>query len=380
MVSRSIQADHKDLIHDIAYDYYGRRLATCSSDQSVKVWDIGDEGQWTCTSSWKTHAGSVWKVTWAHPEFGQILATCSFDRTAIVWEEMVADNNTNEKNNQSVWIKRHSFVDSRTSVTDVKFAPKHFGLILSTCSLDGIIRIYEAPDVMNITQWSIQYEINCNKACSSISWNPSLFRQNFPMIAVGSDDNNVQGSKILFYEFNDQARDWQQIVDKTFKDVNELVHDIAFAPNVGRSYDLLGAATTKDVKIISIRLIENEKDSTEPFSQTSSVANSINNPPIGSKRRYNIKVVASFDDHGSQVWRVSWNITGTLMASSGDDGAVRLWKANCFEKWQNVGILKADQNTIHPNTITGLRGVNNFTEDRQQDGTSSSATKFVFSQ
>ena len=37
MVSRSIQADHKDLIHDIAYDYYGRRLATCSSDQSVKV-------------------------------------------------------------------------------------------------------------------------------------------------------------------------------------------------------------------------------------------------------------------------------------------------------------------------------------------------------
>ena len=37
MFSRSIQADHKDLIHDIAYDYYGRRLATCSSDQSVKV-------------------------------------------------------------------------------------------------------------------------------------------------------------------------------------------------------------------------------------------------------------------------------------------------------------------------------------------------------
>ncbi len=37
MFGRSIHADHKDLIHDIAYDYYGRRLATCSSDQSVKV-------------------------------------------------------------------------------------------------------------------------------------------------------------------------------------------------------------------------------------------------------------------------------------------------------------------------------------------------------
>lgn len=35
--SRSIHADHKDLIHDVAYDFYGERLATCSSDQTVKV-------------------------------------------------------------------------------------------------------------------------------------------------------------------------------------------------------------------------------------------------------------------------------------------------------------------------------------------------------
>lgn len=35
--ARTINAEHKDLIHDVAYDFYGRRLATCSSDQSVKV-------------------------------------------------------------------------------------------------------------------------------------------------------------------------------------------------------------------------------------------------------------------------------------------------------------------------------------------------------
>jgi hypothetical protein len=29
-----IPGDHKDLIHDVAYDWYGRRLATCSSDQA----------------------------------------------------------------------------------------------------------------------------------------------------------------------------------------------------------------------------------------------------------------------------------------------------------------------------------------------------------
>lgn len=35
--AQEINAEHKDLIHDVAYDYYGERMATCSSDQYVKV-------------------------------------------------------------------------------------------------------------------------------------------------------------------------------------------------------------------------------------------------------------------------------------------------------------------------------------------------------
>lgn len=35
--AQTIYADHKDLIHDVAYDFYGERMATCSSDQYVKV-------------------------------------------------------------------------------------------------------------------------------------------------------------------------------------------------------------------------------------------------------------------------------------------------------------------------------------------------------
>lgn len=35
--AKHITVDHKDLIHDVSYDFYGKRMATCSSDQSVKV-------------------------------------------------------------------------------------------------------------------------------------------------------------------------------------------------------------------------------------------------------------------------------------------------------------------------------------------------------
>src|SRR5699024_2545823 len=116
------------------------------------------------------------------------------------------------------------------------------------------VRIYEAPDVMNISHWSIQYEINVGKSVSCITWNPSLYRHTSAMLAIGCDDTSIAGQKISFYEFNEQARDWQRVMDKGWPGVFDQVHDIAFAPNVGRSFDLLGAATNKEVKIIAIRM------------------------------------------------------------------------------------------------------------------------------
>lgn len=36
-VTKQIESEHKDLIHDVSFDFYGKRMASCSSDQSVKV-------------------------------------------------------------------------------------------------------------------------------------------------------------------------------------------------------------------------------------------------------------------------------------------------------------------------------------------------------
>ncbi|UYV82009.1 SEH1L [Cordylochernes scorpioides] len=317
-VQLTLNADHKDLIHDVAYDFYGKRLATCSSDQTVKVWDMGEDGQWHNTASWKAHCGSVWKVTWGHPEFGQVLATCSFDRTAIVWEELVTDETNRDK---SQWLKRTTLVDSRTSVTDIKFAPKHLGLQLAICSTDGSIRIYEAPDVMNLSQWSLLHEISCKISCSCMSWNPS--RVHPPMIAVGSDDTtNAAGPKVLIYEFNENSRRW--VKSETIPSVFDPVNDIAFAPNLGRSYHLLSVAT-KELRIFSIK---QQRDLNAALQTT--------------LPKLEIKGVAKLEEHSTQVWRVCWNITGTILASSGDDGTVKLWKANYRGVWKCISTLKGD--------------------------------------
>jgi nucleoporin SEH1 len=119
--------------------------------------------QWQLQYEWTAHQASVWKVTWAHPEYGLLVASCSFDRTVIVWEESIVkhpvpsttshsnlnpqasfsslsnssntaypDHQNNIINNaqQAAWTLQAQLTDARESVHDVKFAPRHLGLRL----------------------------------------------------------------------------------------------------------------------------------------------------------------------------------------------------------------------------------------------------------
>ena len=91
--------------------------------------------------------------------------------------------------------------------------------------------------------------------------------------------------------------------------VMDPVHDTAFAPNLGRSFHILVTAT-KHVRIFILKLVRRELTSS------------------GGPTKFEIHTVPQFDNHTSQVWQVSQNLTETMLASSGDDSCVRLWKAN----------------------------------------------------
>lgn len=78
-VLNTVDTGHEDMIHDAVMDYYGLRLATCSSDNSVKIFDLKN-GTQSLVADLKGHIGPVWQVAWAHPKFGNLLASCSYDR------------------------------------------------------------------------------------------------------------------------------------------------------------------------------------------------------------------------------------------------------------------------------------------------------------
>lgn len=92
---KNIETHHEDMIHDAQLDFYGKRLATCSSDRTVKVFDIVNGTPSATGETLHGHQGPVWQVAWAHPTFGDILASCSYDGKVIIWKDNGASTASN---------------------------------------------------------------------------------------------------------------------------------------------------------------------------------------------------------------------------------------------------------------------------------------------
>lgn len=261
------------------------------------------------------------KVSWAHPEFGQVFASCSIDRTVKIWEE--------QEYGGKRWTEKAKLVESQGSVQDIEFAPNYLGLKLATISADGKLRIYEAMDIMNLLHWTLLEEIEVTSSGKEsdghycLSWSTSRFHQ--PMIVVGCGKDNTARIYRL-----DQHNKWQ--ICEVLNGHQDIVHDVAWAPNVGRSYQLIATAC-KDGRV-RIYKLSNEAVKNK---------NMINTSVIKSDNKFKVELIEEFKDHGSEVWRVEWNITGTILSSSGDDGKIRLWKASYTNEWKCLSVINAEQ-------------------------------------
>ena len=82
----TVDTAHDDMIHDSQFDYYSTKLATCSSDRTIKIFDVKDD-TYHNSAILRGHEGPVWQVAWAHPKFGVLLASCSYDGSVIIHKE-----------------------------------------------------------------------------------------------------------------------------------------------------------------------------------------------------------------------------------------------------------------------------------------------------
>lgn len=226
----------------------------------------------------------------------------------------------------SRWANKATLSDARRAVTTVEFAPRHLGLRLASGSADGVVRIYEALDTMNLNHWKLEAEVednsddhdsNENLGVTSLSWCTGRFEPD--SLAVG-----LSSGRVSIYRYNDAQRSWLEAIclpgHATRSGVPRGVLDVAWAPNVGRSYHLI-ATCGKDnqLKVHRIKRGRGGKEDAEGSGSPPSLAHE------------GTKVLDQ-----SPAWRCQWNVTGTVLASSGDGGMVKLWKSDFQGRWKCV--------------------------------------------
>ena len=223
----------------------------------MKIWDLDENGEWTSSteeqgSEWKAHLSSVTSLSWGHPEFGQLLATSGSDGFATIWEERAESSGARSSaardaigNQPAVaatkWKDRAKLADARKSLSCVKFAPRHLRLQIATGSADGWVRIYEAVDVMNLSQWLLQNTIKVETSSASdlgvtcLDWCSGRFEP--PTLVVGDSSGNVN-----VYRYSDASKNWGLYLKLDgHTNPRRGVLDVAWSPDVGRSYHLISS-------------------------------------------------------------------------------------------------------------------------------------------
>ena len=270
----------------------------------------------------------------------------------------------------SRWVQKATLSDARRAVTSVEFAPRHLGLRLASGSADGVVRIYEALDTMNLNHWKldgvIEAEVeddnagkndsgqqkmnmgvgggtggensnsylssNENMGVSSLSWCTGRFEPATLVVGFSSGRASV-------YRYDDGTRSWLEAIrlpnHATSAGIPRGVLDVAWAPNVGRSYHLI-ATCGKDNRL-KVHRLKRGRGSGKGDEGSSSQQQSAAPSPSSS-----LVYEGTEDLDQSEVWRCQWNLTGTVLASSGDCGVVKLWKCSFEGKWKCISEIVGD--------------------------------------
>nr|CAG4645585.1 EOG090X07N7 [Lynceus sp. MCZ IZ 141354] len=305
----TVDTGHEDMIHDAQMDYYGTRLATCSSDRAVRIYDVKN-GTQTLAADLRGHEGPVWQVAWAHPKYGNILASCSYDRKVVIWKESGAQ-----------WVKVHEYSGHDSSVNSVCWAPHDFGLILACGSSDGSVSVITGT---SSGTWDARKISNAHTiGCNAVSWAPAIapssafdtpgsLSQPVKRFVTGGCDSLVK----IWKEEDDQ---W--IEEAKLEGHSDWIRDVAWAPSIGLPRSII-ASCSQDRRVI---IWSNDGVSTN----------------------WNPKILHTFDD---VVWHVSWSITGNILAVSGGDNKVSLWKETLDGQWTCI----SDVNRGKSNTNSSI--------------------------
>lgn len=305
-----------------------------------------------------SHEGPVWQVAWSHPQFGSLLASCGYDGRVCIYKETTRGH----------WCTIYVYDGHASSVNSIAWAPAAFGLALACGSSDGKVSVLSY--CADTQQWNAIVTTDAPMGVNAVSWapapltvdgtyNPSTgqgFENSFLLATAGCDGNvriynTVMSSEASGLHATPGTRSTLSQYLVSLDLVNTLkvsesswVRDVSFFPTrypmsverddsksdskapLGTSTGLLLAACTEEGTVSIWYHSPNPTASGAPGStQTSS-------------KGWIAHYLPAF---GHPIWRVNWSGTGRLLAVSGGDNNVTLWKEHAAGSWLQVTSVPA---------------------------------------
>lgn len=285
------------------YDTYRRRLAGCTGDNALAVYDrVGGNNQWECGAKWQADTSRVTQVAWAHSEFGQLLAVASDRGDVSVYEEtLAADQDADEGPGpvQSTWQLRVQSHDAACSISDLRFGPKQQGLCLAAAYEDGYVRLYTSAEVLSPSTLLLEndFRASTNSAALCLFWRPWTAGV-APALLVGT------GEGAAIWAYSAPLNCWQVSAPLVAAEEGPVAA-VAWAPTLGRPLELVAAAAGPRVHVFSCQ------------------------GPVDALQTTEVAVL----EHPAPVWKVEWNMLGNWLATSSEDCTVRLWRPDFAGRW-----------------------------------------------
>jgi len=325
-----VDTQHDDMIHDAQMDYYGTKLATSSSDRTVKIYDVNGDS-YDHTATLQGHCGPVWSVSWSHPKFGIVLASSSFDGSVMIHRESRPREWTLIHNARNI---------HESSVNSIQFAPHQFGLVLAAASSDGKVSFLTHT---RDDSWKIEYITDNSLGVNALSFAPSGGTSDAGSEAgtaesSPNDDSNSNSNsstskmRIVTGGCDNRIRFWNRInssqkweidsapIDTSVISHTDWVRDVAWAPSIMPDTNIVASCSEDRTVIIWTQQLKKNIDNAN-----------VNND------QWKPFLLNTFQD---PVWRVSWSITGSILAVSSGDNHVSLWKHALEGNWVQVSSVQ----------------------------------------
>ncbi|KAK5117888.1 hypothetical protein LTR85_008662 [Meristemomyces frigidus] len=366
---------HRDLVLAQAYNFYGTRRATVSSDHRVKVSDRNDKtGQWSVTDVWIAHDAEVTDLKWNGPFVGEHLGTIGEDGLIRIWQEDV-----NEAPNSGRRFKKIYEQATATGVPYMSLDFKNIGTetYLAFVTRDGYLSVCEPEDHDELSAWRVMWSdylcktpLRTEETGFRLSWHQEKLPA-WPAVLAGLDRKSLS----LAAAVGDIVKVFRTDKDRKFytaaklEGAKGLVRDVSWANGSMRGFDLIAIASKDGF----VRIYELHTTATSLPAPTNHITAERNMPSLQSPQMKSVRsgigaglaggargkrdenagapgavkqdprLVAELEMYGP--WRVDWSPMADLLVTTGDDGAVRLWKRAVDGKWLEAAEIDATQDS-----------------------------------